>query len=534
MGPRDGMRCSWSRALCLACVAALACPAAAFYLPGVAPVDYGAGAPMSIKVEALTSVKTQLPYEYYVLPFCHKGVDMRAQDALNLGEVLRGTRIYETPYKFNMGVDQTCKVLCRSVYDKEELQAFALMTEEEYRVNLLLDNLPIAMPVYLEETADDGATTGKTQKLYQTGYPIGHAPGQDEQVLQKALQRTSDKNLYLFNHLKFTVLYNDFHGPQKRRVVGFEVEPMSVKHTYDNQVDWDECVNEVSGLSGKCKLNTCDAKHPVSAQSIPLVLKPDAKTQEVIWTYDVSFKASPVRWSTRWDTYLQASGEADVHWFSILNSFSVVLFLSGIVAMIMVGAIRKDLQRYDSSTAIEEGNDETGWKLVHAGVFRPPVLSGWLSVLVGSGIQLSVSGLFLIIFHAWASCPPPTAVPSPRPCSSCSCSRVLSAGMSAHGFTACSSSTNGAPMPCGRRCCTLEWSSASFLFSTSSSGAKSRPAPCRLEPFLRFSSCGSASRYRWSWLGHFSASGCSRSSTRCVRIPSRGTSRHSHFMQTLS
>lgn len=352
----------------------------------------------AVQVEALTSVKTQLPYEYYVLPFCHKGVDMRAQDALNLGEVLRGTRIYETPYKFNMGVDQTCKVLCRSVYDKEELQAFALMTEEEYRVNLLLDNLPIAMPVYLEETADDGATTGKTQKLYQTGYPIGHAPGQDEQVLQKALQRPSDKNLYLFNHLKFTVLYNDFHGPQKRRVVGFEVEPMSVKHTYDNQVDWDECVNEVSGLSGKCKLNTCDAKHPVSAQSIPLVLKPDAKTQEVIWTYDVSFKASPVRWSTRWDTYLQASGEADVHWFSILNSFSVVLFLSGIVAMIMVGAIRKDLQRYDSSTAIEEGNDETGWKLVHADVFRPPVLSGWLSVLVGSGIQLSVSGLFLIIF----------------------------------------------------------------------------------------------------------------------------------------
>ena len=124
--------------------------------------------------------------------------------------------------------------------DKEELQAFALMTEEEYRVNLLLDNLPIAMPVYLEETADDGATTGKTQKLYQTGYPIGHAPGQDEQVLQKTLQRPSDKNLYLFNHLKFTVLYNDFHGPQKRRVVGFEVEPMSVKHTYDNQVDWDD------------------------------------------------------------------------------------------------------------------------------------------------------------------------------------------------------------------------------------------------------------------------------------------------------
>jgi hypothetical protein len=82
-------------------------------------------------VEALTSVKTQLPYEYYVLPFCHKGINLKAQDALNLGEVLRGTRIYETPYKFTMDRDATCTVLCRAVYDTQELQAFALMIEAE-------------------------------------------------------------------------------------------------------------------------------------------------------------------------------------------------------------------------------------------------------------------------------------------------------------------------------------------------------------------------------------------------------------------
>ena len=83
-------------------------------------------------MEALTSVKTQLPYEYYVLPFCHKGINLKAQDALNLGEVLRGTRIYETPYKFAMDRDATCTVLCRAVYDTQELQAFALMIEAEF------------------------------------------------------------------------------------------------------------------------------------------------------------------------------------------------------------------------------------------------------------------------------------------------------------------------------------------------------------------------------------------------------------------
>ena len=72
------------------------------------------------------------------------GVDLKniPTDALNLGEVLRGARIYETPYDFSMAHDQRCKILCRASYDKEEIQAFALMTEEEYRVNLLLDNLP--------------------------------------------------------------------------------------------------------------------------------------------------------------------------------------------------------------------------------------------------------------------------------------------------------------------------------------------------------------------------------------------------------
>jgi transmembrane 9 superfamily protein 2/4 len=433
--------------LALVLAAAAQHAAHAFYLPGVAPTDYSVGSPMNVKVwqparaaaafplcqhvaaraaqpacvqlgmqgvegpvpcsivdtgaraleqvEALTSVKTQLPYEYYVLPFCHKGINLKAQDALNLGEVLRGTRIYETPYKFDMAADTNCKILCRAVYDTQELQAFALMIEEEYRVNLLLDNLPIAMPVFMTEEQPDGTPTGKTSKLYQTGYPVGHAPGQED-VLPQTVKREKDKSIYLFNHLKFTILYNDFHGSEKRRVVGFEVEPLSVKHTYDNMVDWDQCINRVSG--GSCKLNTCDASHAVSSQALPMVINPEAKTQEVIWTYDVQFRSSPIRWSTRWDTYLDAADDAQVHWFSILNSFTIVLFLSGIVAMIMINTLKRDFQRYERGDALEEGAEETGWKLVHGEVFRPPVLAGWLSVLVGTGTQLAVSVVILIIF----------------------------------------------------------------------------------------------------------------------------------------
>lgn len=51
---------------------------------------------LKVKVNKLTSVKTQLPYSYYSLPYCkpEKIVD----SAENLGEVLRGDRIENSPY----------------------------------------------------------------------------------------------------------------------------------------------------------------------------------------------------------------------------------------------------------------------------------------------------------------------------------------------------------------------------------------------------------------------------------------------------
>lgn len=63
---------------------------------------------------------------------------------------------------------------------------------------------------------------------------------------------------------------------------------------------------------------------------------------------------------------------AQVHWFSILNSLVIVLLLSGIVAMIMVRTLRRDLAEYNSAEEKEELLEESGWKLVHADVLRTP------------------------------------------------------------------------------------------------------------------------------------------------------------------
>lgn len=50
-----------------------------------------------LKVNKLTSIKTQLPYEYYSMPYCRPEKIMPSAE--NLGEVLRGDRIENSPYE---------------------------------------------------------------------------------------------------------------------------------------------------------------------------------------------------------------------------------------------------------------------------------------------------------------------------------------------------------------------------------------------------------------------------------------------------
>lgn len=52
---------------------------------------------LKVKVNKLTSIKTQLPYSYYTLPFCRPKTIV--DSAENLGEVLRGDRIENSPYE---------------------------------------------------------------------------------------------------------------------------------------------------------------------------------------------------------------------------------------------------------------------------------------------------------------------------------------------------------------------------------------------------------------------------------------------------
>ena len=100
------------RAFLVGCLVVLLSGAAtSFYLPGVAPRDFHDGDVVDLKVNSVTSFMTKLPYKYYSLKFCEPegGVKDMAE---NLGEVLSGDRIENSPYELIMGKNEYCKFLC--------------------------------------------------------------------------------------------------------------------------------------------------------------------------------------------------------------------------------------------------------------------------------------------------------------------------------------------------------------------------------------------------------------------------------------
>lgn len=87
--------------------------------------------------------------------------------------------------------------------------------------------------------------------------------------------------------------------------------------------------------------------------------------------------------------------EMEIHWLSIMNSFVLVILLTGFIAIIILRVLKRDITRYSTS---EPDDEEYGWKLVHGDVFRFPPQSNLFCAFVGIGAQfVAVSFLILIL-----------------------------------------------------------------------------------------------------------------------------------------
>uniref|UniRef100_J3MGC1 Transmembrane 9 superfamily member n=1 Tax=Oryza brachyantha TaxID=4533 RepID=J3MGC1_ORYBR len=351
-------------------VLALAGAARGFYLPGVAPRDFRKKDQLAVKVNQLSSIKTQLPYSYYSLPFCRPGTIV--DSAENLGEVLRGDRIENSLYVFEMREPRLCLIVCRTVLSHEGAKDFEEKIDDEYRINMILDNLPLVVPI--KRMDDHEAPT-----VYQHGVHVG---------VKGQYSGSNEEKHFIHNHFSFLVKYHRDENTDLARIVAFEVKPFSVKHEYDG--DWKD---------SETRLKTCDP------HSRRLVVDSDSPQEveagkEIIFSYDVNFEESDIKWASRWDSYLLMTDD-QIHWFSIVNSLMIVLFLSGMLAMIMLRTLYRDISKYNQLESQEEAQEETGWKLVHGDVFRPPARADLLCVYVGTGVQffgmLLVTLLFAIL-----------------------------------------------------------------------------------------------------------------------------------------
>ncbi|XP_069749650.1 transmembrane 9 superfamily member 2-like isoform X1 [Narcine bancroftii] len=354
----------------------------AFYLPGLAPVSFcqkgeeteTCKSNIEVFVNRLDSVESVLPYEYDAFDFCQNETEKRPSE--NLGQVLFGERIESSPYKFTFDKPETCARICTKSYEpKDKASADKLSFIKKgillnYQHHWIIDNMPVTWCYDVE----DGL------KFCNPGFPIGCFVTQDGRPKDACVINSefNKKNTYyVFNHVDIFITYhkganNEWEGA---RLVAAKLVPKSYNHVDSNHLNCDGPPMEIPAEDKDKKIN-------------------------IVYTYSVTFTENKkIKWASRWDYILESMPHTNIQWFSIMNSLVIVLFLSGMVAMIMLRTLHKDIARYNQIDSAEDAQEEFGWKLVHGDIFRPPRKGMLLSVFLGQGTQIFIM-MFITLFLA--------------------------------------------------------------------------------------------------------------------------------------
>lgn len=268
------------------------CSVSAFYLPGVAPTTYRAHDNVQLNVNHLTPALSEkdsqlhsvFSFDYYhpAFQFC-RPKDGPKDVSESLGSILFGDRILTSPFELKMRENETCKALCEEKkFDQRSAKFVNRRIWQNYNLNWLVDGLPAGQPY-----TDSLTNTDFTLR----GFPLGMV--------------NEDQKAVLNNHFDIMI---DYHtaGSDKFRVVGVLVKPTSRKD---------------SKWLGEGKPGDCGDPDK------PLILNEDGETT-VTWTYGIYWRESKTAWATRWDSYLQVF-DPRIHWFSLVNSTVIVVFLCG-------------------------------------------------------------------------------------------------------------------------------------------------------------------------------------------------------------
>ncbi|KAF8069410.1 TMN11 [Scenedesmus sp. PABB004] len=441
-------------------LASLAC-AGAYYVPGTYPQEFLPDAVIQAQVNSLTSFETDIPYDYYTMPFCQppEGV-RRAGNAANLGTVIMGIRLETSPYNFTIMKQEKGKNACPKdgfygPLSKDDVkvrrarppaaqpprrqppppraplahprrplprrrrcwccrvQKYKQLITDKYRINMVLDNLPVTAQDLLDADQD----------FVRPGFELGFEEG---------------GKFYIKNHLQFNILVHPTHGEYMRARQGYKDAAvlenidarrrlLTRKQLLDAGMPAEQldAADAAAGRGGRAlqqdaggvgatmymivgfEVSPCSLKR-VAGKPIENIicdgsdrLPPAQEVKEgekIVYTYDVYWQVSDIKWASRWDSYLRMPG-GKVHWFSIMNSILIVLVMATLVAMILIRTVRRDLAKYEQLMVdgASDMKDEAGWKLLTGDAFRAPASSRSMAMHVGSGVQTLLVSLATLL-----------------------------------------------------------------------------------------------------------------------------------------
>ena len=284
-------------------------------------------------------------YPYFDLAFC-KPKDLMEKKQ-SLGEILGGSRkMYLRNYRIQFASGTPKTILCDKRLSREEVAHFRAAILDDWRVTLYFDDIPLKTLIGVHD--------------------------------QKG-------GVSLWTHYHFEFSFN------ADRVIEANI------HT-TNEPDH------------KIELPADDAAFP-------------AEGVHVAFTYSTAWKATTVQWEDRPANNPKEilDEEIDIQWFAIINSFILVVLLTSFLAFITIRLLKKDFQRYVSPSPLphthtrcrynpeenEEPDEETGWKLIHADVFRFPPYPSLFCSMLGCGVQLGLIFLSMLslsvlgVFYAY-------------------------------------------------------------------------------------------------------------------------------------
>jgi transmembrane 9 superfamily protein 2/4 len=397
-------------------------------------------------VNKVYSDNTEIQYAFSELPFVcppsgrrrdGTGLISGSNVALNLGEVLRGDRITVSDYELEMGKDDEAHYLCSQKVDRAGLKKAIEVVKHGYVAEWIVDNLP---------GATSFVTVDRSRKYYASGFKMGY----------EDVSPTNGKPRYFINnHVTLVIRYHAAPGRDgqqgKKVIVGFEVYAKSIEAS---NRDSDGLPPDVHDVRNGMELTMAQKANTTLPRDLDLSYQPEEfdegnedATLTIPYTYSVYFREDEkLEWNNRWDLYFINQEESSkIHWLAIINSLVIFAALSAVVAVILARTVRGDIKGYvdagmeegklrigkrskglrsprsprksfekgglldqgesdgmdDAGSDDELPEDTTGWKLVHGDVFRAPAFGQLLAPLIGSGMQLVVMSIGLVVLSCF-------------------------------------------------------------------------------------------------------------------------------------